>query len=176
VTWKPDAKFTGLFGYMGGSEGTGAYGVPVNLGYIDTNLFEFQPTYQINSNFKVAGDLVYGQGAGSVNSTASFTGGHRSGYWTSMAAYTRYQITPRLAVAGRIEQFEDIGGLRTGSALYYTKLREVTLTLEYQFFRSHLVTRLEYRHDHANQAFFLAGNGATTPDQDTLYASGVIKF
>lgn len=179
LTWKPNAKFQGILGYMGGQEGTGAYGFPTvqpQTGYIDTNLVEFLPSYQLTPSLKVALDAVYGQGAGSARTLGAESTTHRSGYWTSVAGYVRNQFTPKVAGAARIEQFEDIGGLRTGSSLHYTRLHSVTLTGEYQLFKGSLVTRLEYRHDHANQGFFLGRAGSATRDQDTLTLSGVVKF
>ena len=176
-TWTPDAKFTGVLGWMGGNEGTGEYGTgiaPPGSGYINSNLFEFLPTYQVTPKLKLAGELDYGQGAGTVGPK------HLSGYWIDMAAYARYQLSSKSDVAARLEQFEDVAGtggigLRTG-APGYTKLREFTVDYEYDFFKGSVITRLEYRHDHASSAFFLAGGGKTTPDQDTLYASAVVKF
>jgi hypothetical protein len=169
-TWKPDAKFTGILGYMGGEEGTGAYGsaVQVNKGYIDTNLFEFVPTYQISSAWKVAGDLVYGTGAGNVAGT------HVDDDWFGMAAYVHLQTTSKVAVALRVEQFEDSKGLRVGLP-GYTKLDSLTLTLEYAVLHGHLINRLEYRHDWSSQDFYAAGSGFAK-DQDTYYYSAVYKF
>ena len=184
-TWKPNSQFTGIFGIMGGSEGTGAYGVgfaPKNQADITTFIYEAEPIYQINSNFKIAGDFVYGSGSGhTIVATGAGTTaqGHVSGDWLSMAAYARYQATPRFAIAGRIEQFEDMpgaGGTGIRLGLGYTRLRSGTLTLEYTFLRSHLVTRLEYRHDAANSAFFGAGGGGAVRDQDTIYGSAAYKF
>jgi len=176
-TWTPDSHFTGIINYMGGSEGTGAYGriVPTNgAGNITTNLFEFVPTYNVNSKLKLAGDLVYANGSGDVS------GVHVSGNWLGMAAYVRYQWTPRIATAIRAEQFEDMpgegalpgnaaGGLRFGAG--YVKLRSFTVTLEYAAFHNKLISRLEYRHDRANQPF-----GPIGPDQDTLTLGEAYKF
>ncbi len=180
LTWKPAANFTGIASFMGGSEGTGAYGIglaPKNQADITTFLYELQPVYQVNSKLKIAGDAIYGMGSG--HTVAAGGGqGHLSGYWTGLAGYARYQVTPRLAVAGRIEQFEDVPGeggtgLRLGGG--YTKLSGTTATLEYTFLRSHLVSRLEYRHDHSNTAFFGSGNGPVR-EQDTVTASAAYKF
>ncbi len=176
LTWKPNAKLTGIAGWMGGSEGTGAYGsaIPHNQGNITTNLFDGQVIYQLTDKLKLAAWGDYGQGAGDV------TGVHVSGYWLGYAGFARYQFTNHFAVAARLEQFEDVPGvggigLRTGLATYQ-KLREATLTLEYTSFRGHLVSRLEYRHDHATVPFFGASGGAVVPDQDTIYLGEVYKF
>ena len=181
LTWKPAANFTGIVSFMGGSEGTGAYGVgiaPKNQADITTFLYEVQPIYQVNAKLKIAGDVIYGMGAGHTLAAGSGAQGHVSGYWAGLAGYVRYQVTPRLAVAGRIEQFEDVPGeggvgLRLGGG--YTKLSGTTATVEYSFLRSHLISRLEYRHDHSNTAFFGSGNGPVR-EQDTLTASAAYKF
>jgi hypothetical protein len=177
LTWKPNAKFTGIATFMGGPEGTGAYGpgIPTNGGgSIGTSLGEFQPTYQMTDKLKFAGDLVVARAAGTV------LGNQISGSWVSMAGYTKYQINKKWAFAARLEQFEDIPGvgdvgLRTGLP-GYTKLDEVTLTLEYLSFKGHLVSRLEYRHDHSSQGFFGTGDGAAAQDQDTFVLGEVYKF
>jgi hypothetical protein len=175
-TWKPDSRFTGILGYMGGEEGTGAYGTilaPKNISFIDTNLFEFVPQYAPGPNWKFAGDFIYGEGAGSVGAT------HVSGDWLGLAAYARFQVTQRIGIAARLEQFEDYKGagtttLRTGAA-GYTHLSSATLTLEYAVLGGRLVNRLEIRHDWANTNFYAAGAGAAM-DQDTIYLSSVLKF
>lgn len=177
LSWAPNASLTTNLTYMGGLEGTGAYGpalAPIHKGGIDTNLFEVQPTYQVTKDLKLAAEVDYGQGAGNVGMT------HYSGYWTDIAGYARYQLTPKLAVAARYDQFEDVAGaggagLRLGLP-GYTVLREATLTLEYSLFKNQVLTRLEYRHDHANKPFFLGGHGTTTLDQDTFTLAAVVKF
>ena len=180
LTWKPDSHFQGIFGFMGGSEGTGAYGVllaPKDKTGINTYLYEFQPVYQVNSRFKVAGDLLYGTGSGYVPGAAG-SHLHVSGDWLGIAGYARYQLTPQVAIAARLEQFEDTPGaggtgLRLGGA--YTKLTDFTLTLEKMYRNGHLVTRLEYRHDGASTPFYGAGAGFAK-DQDTVTAGLVYKF
>lgn len=175
LAWKPNAKFSGIVNWMGGPEGTGAYGSGIlnGQGNLTTNLFELLPTYQVNDKLKVYGEFDYGNAAGDVQ------GIHASDNWLGYAAYAHYQFTPKVALTGRVEQFEDIPGvggvgLRTGNA-GYTKINSATLTLEYQAFRGHLVSRLEYRHDHSNQAMFGAGTRAVA-DQDTIYFGQVYKF
>lgn len=177
LTWTPSTCFTGTFNFIGGSEGTGAYGtsVPTNgAGNITTNLFEFIPVFNPTSKLKLAGDLLYASGAGDVN------GSHVSGNWFGVAAYVRYQATPQIAGALRIEQFEDqpgagklpgagFGGLRFGAG--YVKLNSFTATFEYAAFHGKLISRLEYRHDKSSQPF-----GAIGQDQDTLTLGEAYKF
>jgi Putative beta-barrel porin-2, OmpL-like. bbp2 len=181
LTWKPSPMFTGIVGFIGGGEGTGAYGpalAPKNTSSIDTFVYEAQGILQSSPAFKLSGIVDYGTGSGNVPGGEGSTK-RVSGTWLGLGGYARYQISPRLALAGRIEQFDDNAGaggvgLRTGGT-GYNRLREGTVTLEYTFLRSHLVTRLEYRHDASNQSFFGAGGG-TARDQDTTYASAAYKF
>ncbi len=184
LTWKPTGTFTGILGFIGGTEGTGAYGpilAPKNQAGINTYVYEAQGIYQATPALKLSGIVDYGTGSGHTLVTLQ-TGGtasgtvqqHVSGTWLGLGGYARYQINSKLALAGRIEQFEDNGGLRTGLA-GYNRLREGTVTLEYAFLRGHLISRLEYRHDASNQSFFGAGFG-TARDQDTIYGSAAYKF
>lgn len=181
LTWKPGAKFTQILGFISGAEGTGAYGSAVKSnggGSISTNLLDVQSIYQITPKTKVAGWVSYGNGAGSAN------GAHLSGNWLGVVGYLRQQLTPRIGLCFRGEQFEDfkgagtlpgaaVSGLRFG--LGYVKLQSYTFTAEYAAFRGHLLSRLEYRHDTANQAVFGAG-GSSAKDQDTISFSQVYKF
>ncbi len=177
VAWKPTDKFSTIFNYIGGPEGTGAFGpgVPTNGGgSIGVSLGEIIPTYQVTPKLKLVGDILLGRGAGTVTGVAA------SGSWFGMAGYAKYQFTPKFAIATRLEQFEDMAGaggfgIRTG-APGYTKLSSYTLTFEYTSFKDKLVSRLEYRHDHSNQAFFGSGSGAGVADQDTLMLGEVFKF
>ena len=182
LAWNPDAHFSGIFNYMGGAEGVGAYGgiATLDKSYISTNLFEFIPTFNVNSKLKLVGDINLGNGAGTTPITsgtpATTFNGRISGNWLGLGAYARYQWTSAFASAVRVEQFEDMPGrggfgLRTGAA-GYTKLRSFTVTLEYASLRSKLVSRLEYRHDRTNQNFFGTGKS----DQDTLSLSEAYKF
>ncbi|MCW3100905.1 MAG: outer membrane protein family [Chthonomonadaceae bacterium] len=196
LTWKPNAKLTTNLIYMGGAEGSGAFGpyiaqtpafpltVPTTTingttfintkgaGNVTIDLVELQPTYQVNSKLKLAMDLVYGHAAGDIY------GVKESGTWLNGAAYARYQVTNHFALAGRLEQFEDIPGtggvgLRLGGG--YVKLNSATATAEYLSFKNQLVSRLEYRHDFSSVPFFGAGATAVK-DQDTFTLGEVFKF
>ncbi|HLV79351.1 MAG TPA: outer membrane beta-barrel protein, partial [Chthonomonadaceae bacterium] len=175
LTWAPSPKYTAIVGYMGGNEGTGAYGsaIPKDAA-IATDLVDAQIVTNPTSRLKLVAWADYGHGAGNYDST------HVSGSWVGFAGYARYQVTTPMAVAARIEQFEDIpgagpapGGLRIG--LGYIKLREATVTLEYAHKGGHLLSRLEYRHDDASSPFFNT-HGAPATFQDTFTLGEVYKF
>ncbi|HZT44181.1 MAG TPA: outer membrane beta-barrel protein [Chthonomonadaceae bacterium] len=175
ITWAPSPKYTAIVGYMGGNEGTGAYGsaIPKNAA-IATDLLDAQVVTNPTSRLKLVAWADYGHGSGNVDDT------HVSGSWVGLAAFARYQITTPIAAALRIEQLEDIpgagprpGGLRFG--IGYLKLREITLTLEYAHKGGHLLSRLEYRHDDATSPFFNS-HGSLVTYQDTFTLGEVYKF
>ena len=67
LTWKPSTTFTGIVGFIGGGEGTGAYGpglAPKNTSSIDTYVYEVQGIYQVTPALKLAGIVDYGTGSG----------------------------------------------------------------------------------------------------------------
>lgn len=80
------------------------------------------------------------------------------------AAYARYQLTPKTALAGRAEYLSDRGGLFSGTT---QALKETTLTYEYKFAEGFLA-RAEWRRDFSNQAFFLTETpGVLKKEQNT---------
>jgi hypothetical protein len=80
------------------------------------------------------------------------------------AAYARYQLTPKLALAGRTEYLSDRGGLFSGTT---QALKEFTGTYEYKFGEGFLA-RAEYRRDWSNVPFFLTNKpGVLSPNQPT---------
>ena len=95
-----------------------------------------------------------------------------------MAGYARYQFTDWYALAGRAEYFADEDGVRTAvranNGVGDVRLWELTLTNEFKVYKD-LITRLEYRHDHASDAVFSAGS-STDNTQDTLSAEVIYPF
>ncbi len=80
------------------------------------------------------------------------------------AGYVRYQLTPKMAVAGRSEYLSDRGGLFSGTT---QALKEFTGTYEYKFGDGFL-TRVEYRRDWSNVPFFLTNKpGSLSASQPT---------
>jgi len=68
------------------------------------------------------------------------------------AAYARYQLTPKVALAARSEYLSDRGGLFSGKT---QALKETTLTFEYKFSDDFLM-REEWRRDWSNQPYFFS--------------------
>jgi hypothetical protein len=86
------------------------------------------------------------------------------------ALYLRRQLTPAVALAGRVEYLRDRDGLFSGTS---QTLKEATLTYEYRLEKG-LVFRGEWRRDFSDVPFFLTRTlGMLQNDQPTLTA-GVI--
>ena len=80
------------------------------------------------------------------------------------AAYVQYQLTPKVAVAGRAEYMSDRGGLFSGIS---QALKENTVTFDYKV-ADGLLMRYEWRRDFSNQPSFLSDvQGVLKKDQNT---------
>jgi hypothetical protein len=80
------------------------------------------------------------------------------------AGYAKYQITPKFAVAGRVEYLSDRGGLFSGIT---QALKETTATFDYKLSDGFLM-RYEWRRDFSNQpSFFTDKNGVLSKEQQT---------
>jgi hypothetical protein len=84
---------------------------------------------------------------------------------TGGAAYARYQLTPRTAIAARTEYLSDRGGLFTGST---QAIKDTTLTFEERLADGFLL-RQEWRRDSSNQPYFLTDVlGVLKKEQNTV--------
>lgn len=93
--------------------------------------------------------------------------------WLGVAGAARFALNRWFALAPRLEWFNDADGFMTGSV---QKLKELTLTAECKMAQGAL-TRLEYRRDWSDDAFF--GRGATAgafKHQQTLLVGFVAFF
>jgi len=84
---------------------------------------------------------------------------------TGGALYGGYQLTPKIAVATRLEYLADVGGLYTGTTQY---LKEGTFTLDYRLAGDFLM-RTELRRDQSNRHYFLSPTlGVLESSQQTI--------
>lgn len=80
------------------------------------------------------------------------------------AAYVRYQLTPKAAVAGRAAYMSDRGGLFSGLT---QALKDNTVTFDYKIMDGFLM-RYEWRRDFSNQPSFLSDvQGLLSQEQNT---------
>ncbi len=93
-------------------------------------------------------------------------------HWQGVAGYARYQIAPRVAVAPRLEWYDDASGFTTGKA---QRLREVTATGEFKLGRGFL-WRVECRHDSSAALPFVNSTGEFVRGQTTVGMGVLYSF
>ena len=94
----------------------------------------------------------------------------------------KYDISPKWSLAGRAEQFSDRDNVRTGftgpgstTILDGINFYEYTLTSQWNLYE-HVIARLEYRHDSANERVFFHGGDGFINDQDTIATEFIYHF
>lgn len=92
------------------------------------------------------------------------------GHVSAGAAYARYQLFPRFALAGRSEYLSDRGGLFSGLT---QALKETTATAEYRFTEGFLA-RAEWRRDFSNRPYFLTNTPGVLKDDQNTATLGMI--
>jgi putative OmpL-like beta-barrel porin-2 len=151
--WTATKKLTLTENWMGGPGATQLDGSHWR------NLFDTVVAYNLNSkwSFQLNGD--YGRVERTTLTPLS------SVDWWGAAGYVKYQINPKYAFATRYEYYNDPNGYTTGifdANGHGPHIQEVTLTMERRI-ATHLISRLEYRHDESNQAFFPKGQPSNPP-------------
>jgi hypothetical protein len=127
----------------------------------DTNLvLTPSPKFNAYINFDYGRNRI---GSGSTSSSPE---------WYGIAGAAKWQMSDKHALVPRIEWFKDKDGFSTGTV---QALKEFTLTYEYKLPQG-FFTRLEYRRDWSDVAFFERGDGGTRKNQDTLSAGFVVFF
>jgi len=92
--------------------------------------------------------------------------------WTGVAFAARRAIGKKFAFAPRAEFFNDINGFSTGTQQH---VEEITLTGEYKP-SAWLVSRVEFRDDISNKAFFDNGHNGLSKTQPTLLLGMMAYF
>lgn len=171
--WTATKKLTITENWMGGPGATQADGSHWrNL--LDTVVaYNWTPKW----SFQLNGD--YGRVEATIPAldVNPFIRPNQSVDWWGAAGYIKYQFNPKYAFTTRYEYYNDPQGYTTG---FFDvngdgpHIQEVTATLERKI-ATHLITRLEYRHDQSNQNFFPEGKAGNRPvnTQDTM-AAGMI--
>jgi hypothetical protein len=163
IAWNATKKLSITETYLGGPLdrlGTGDNG-PWN------HLFDTVVTYNPNAKLSLMANVDYDRDTGVMP-------GKKSGDYSGIALYAKYAVSPKVAVAGRYEYFNDHDGFATGIPNFITTakgqhLNEFTGTIERKV-AGHLLSRLEYRHDASNQYFFQRGAPSAVKGQTTVDA------
>jgi hypothetical protein len=156
--WNPTKKISIAQGYMAGPEQS-------NLNSDWRQLSDTVVTFSATKRLTLAANYDYGRGdhmAGVVDPV----------YWTGVAGYVKYALNAKYSVATRYEYYNDHYGFTTGTAGH---IQEITGTFEHPF-ASHILSRLEFRHDIANNPVFTKGGSTPVNSQSTLTAGLVFLF
>lgn len=155
ITLKPSSALTLTETYLGGPEQAGDNGHWRHIS--DTIL-----TYAATSAVSLAANYDYGRES---NATSTVV-------WQGVAGYLRYRPNSWFAITPRAEYYNDRDGFSTGVA---QKLTGMTLTTEFKD-ASGILTRIEYRRDMSNRAFFEQHTSVPRKHQDTLTLAVIYVF
>jgi len=109
---------------------------------------------------------------GSNRNAPEAQGNNKLNTWQGVAFAAHEQATGKSAISGRFEYFTDPDGFQTGTAQH---LYEFTGTYEYKWVEG-LLTRVEYRGDFSNVAFFHKDVSQLVKDQNTLTIAFIAFF
>ncbi|HQH70713.1 MAG TPA: outer membrane beta-barrel protein, partial [bacterium] len=132
--------------------------------------WQIDEQWSVGANFDWAQEENQGAGGGDAE-------------WIGLAGYARYNILENLYVALRGEWFDDADGARAsafnltgpgGVVVPDVEVWEITATLGYSPVKD-LMTRLEFRHDNADQEVFLDGSGLSDT-QNTIAVEVIYSF
>ncbi len=162
VAWNATKKFSIAETYLAGPLdrfGTGNNG-PWN--HLSDTVIAYNPTPKLSFMANV-----------DYNRDEGVLGGHPGDY-AGIAGYVKYAVSPKVAVAGRYEYFNDHDGFGTGIPNTFVAapgqhMQEFTGTIERKI-AGHLISRLEFRHDYSNQNFFQRGASSFVKGQTTVDA------
>lgn len=150
---------------------TGPSNANTQMGY--RNLFDTTLLLTPNSKFNAYINYDYGQNRDAITIVdGEPTGDDNLNHWQGVAVAARGQLPGSSALAGRFDFFHDMNGFSTGVA---QQLKEITATYEYKWAEG-LLSRIEYRHDWSDQAFFHKGDSNLVKAQSTLTAGFVAFF
>ena len=146
----------------------------------DRSMIDLVAMWQPAEKLTLMANYDYGHESGLVHGVAG-TSGFDSANWTGLALYAKYDITPTWSLAGRGEWFNDMAGVRTGltgpSGTLENGINFYGWTLTSQWkLQEHVLARLEYRRDTADEHVFFHDKSGFLNYQDTLAAEVIYHF
>jgi len=163
-------KYTWNVNYYGGPENSGT-----TSGF--RNLFDTTLLFTPNAKFNAYINYDYGQNRDAIvtvdDGEGTFTtGDNHLNHWQGVAFAAHEQASGKQAIAGRFEYFTDPNGFQTGTVQH---IYEFTGTYEYKWVEG-LLTRVEYRGDFSNVAFFHKDQLSYVDSQNTLTIAFIAFF
>jgi len=147
----------------------------------DRTVLDLVATWQPIKKLTLMANYDNGHESNLLHGTIAGTKGPDAANWSGVALYAKYDLTDKWSLAGRWEWFNDADAVRTGltglggSTLDNLHFNEYTLTSQWQLY-THLLARLEYRHDASSEAVFFSNNAGLTNAQDTVAAEFIMPF
>ena len=184
LAWTPNKKWGVTQNFLIGPELASNAALAVPGGTVDPagsnssfrQLWDTVVTYSPNSKLSWMLNGDYGRGDRFVSPlTSTIT---TPVDWYGAAGYVKYAFNSKYTVAGRYEYFNDPEGFATGlgPALGIGQhWQEGTFTFERDI-ASHIISRLEYRHDATSQPYFAKGTSALSKTQDTASLGLIFSF
>ena len=170
AAWTPNKKFGLIENYIGGPEGTNNNG---DWRHLSDTVATYNPTGKLS----LMANVDYGRGDRIFNPNSLL---NTTAWWSGIAGYVKYAVTPVVNAAARYEYFDDHNGFATAVAPPFAPVgteqhfHEFTGTLE-RTVASHLITRLEFRRDMSNLATFQKGQGFDK-NQNTITGGIILTF
>ena len=144
----------------------------------DRTVFDFVGSWQATEKLALMMNYDYGHESSLTQGTGAT--GFESANWQGLALYGKYDLTDTWSLAGRWEWFDDKDNVRTlltsrgGGIPTDIDFYGWTLTSQWKL-HEHLLARLEYRHDKADEKVFVRDEGFTAY-QDTIAAELIYHF
>ncbi|MBI3010830.1 MAG: porin [Candidatus Omnitrophica bacterium] len=139
-----------------------------------SNVLSWTPIEQL----ALMADYDYGHESNLTQGTSAT--GFEAANWQGLALYAKYDFTPIWSLAGRWEWFDDKDNTRTvltgpgGGTITDIDFYGYTLTSQWKLYE-HVLARLEYRHDKADDKVFVRDEGLSSY-QDTVAAEMIYHF
>ncbi len=146
------------------------------------SVIDLVATYQATEQLAFMANYDYGHESNLTPGTATTitTNGFEGANWQGVALYAKYDVTPMWALASRVEWFDDKDNVRLGltgpggGTITDIDYYELTLTSQWKLY-DHVLARLEYRHDKADDQVFARHEGLSDY-QDTIAAEMIYHF
>jgi hypothetical protein len=136
------------------------------------NLIDTTLTLTPTAKFSAYINYDYGQNHIQAVNAGDASTPEQSPHWQGVAFAARGQVTPKSALVGRYEYFDDNQGYSTGAA---QDVQEFTATYEYKWLEG-LLTRVEYRRDWSDVNFFHKGDTSLVDAQSTFTIAFIAFF
>jgi len=175
LAWNPNKKFGLAQTFLAGPEEAASSdlgGSNSTFRQLWDTVITMSPTSKLS--FMINGD--YGRGDRYTNPLTALTTSPVS--WYGAAGYVKYAINSKYTLAGRYEYFNDPEGFMTGlgpASGIGQHWQEGTFTFERDI-ASHIISRLEYRHDATSQPFFQQGTSGLVKGQNTASLGLIFSF